>query len=167
MPRHLRAEEFTPEKSLHVASFSCGEDPWEEAISEWITGEGVVHSMVERGTRVWLYFIQDTDELVGYGSLGRTRRRWPPPDGEFINLSMIPMMGIQTIHQGEPRDDPPKFSHQILGDLIYRARYDGNPLLVLYVHNKNEKAKRLYERFHFVPMSLEREDGYIIMSHRL
>ena len=167
MPRNLRAEEFTPDKAPQVAGFSCGEEPWERAISEWITGEGVFRSIVEKGSRVWLYFTQDTGELVGYGSLGKTRRRWPSPGGDYLNLSIIPAMGIQTAYQGEPRNDPPKFSHQVLGDLIHRARHDGTTLLILYVHKDNGKARGLYERFGFEVMSLEREDGYITMSHRL
>ena len=167
MPRHLRAEEFTPAKAPIVASFSCGDQPWQAAVSEWITGEGAIRSMVEKGTRVWLYFTQDTEELVGYGSLGQTRRRWPPLHDDYLNLSIIPAMGIQTVHQGGPHGDPPKFSHQILGDLICRARHDGNLLLILYVHKDNGIARKLYERFEFIAMPHERDDGYLTMYHRL
>ena len=111
------------------------------------------------------------DQLIGFGSLGRTRRRWPPPTGEHINLLIIPQLAVDIRFHGQPADDPPRYSHQILGHLIAEARDEavqtGVSLLLLYVHEQNARARRLYEQFDFTAVRTERDDPHVLMTHRL
>jgi ribosomal protein S18 acetylase RimI-like enzyme len=171
MPRLLLAEPFAPDKLPIVADFHCGNDAWSEAIAAWIKGDvqepaSALRSMAERQTKVWLYFTPDTKELVGYGSLGLTRRRWPGPKDEWMNLAILPAIGIHSRFQGEPKNDPPKFSRQILEDLIAKARLTPCELLILDVHEDNHKAIKLYEKLHFHSLSYK-HDRLLRMYHKL
>jgi len=133
-------------------------------MSEWISGGRALQSMQQFGTKVWLYF-NEAGFLVGFGSLGTTRRNWPPPNGDFQELGILPALAIQTDFQSGPKNDPPKFSDQIMNDLIYKARRLGPPILMLDVHKDNHPAIRLYERFDFQSTGYER-DSYVRMSIR-
>lgn len=147
MPDMLRQQPFSPDILGEVAGFCCGDEPWEHAQSVWIR-EKALAKMATHGTEVWLYF-NELDDLVAFGSLGTTRRRFPPPDGEYTNLSIIPSLAIQTKFQRKP-DDPPRYSNQIMEDLIAKSQLHGTDLLTLDVHHKNARAIRFYERFGFV-----------------
>ena len=155
---------FDATKIDNVRSFRCGENRWEYAIAEWIKGDRVLKSMIQRGTEVWLYY--DGDLLVGYGSLGKTRRKWLPPDGGYQNLSLIPSIAVHSDFQGKP-DTKPRYSDLIIGDLIAKARDHGTELLVLDVHEENKRAIAFYNRYDFNAVSAADDHGYITMYHRL
>lgn len=171
MPRLLYAVPFALEDRELFADFSCGEDPWSLAAAEWIRGDGVEKSVTQYGTQVWLFRRDSDDQLIGFGSLGRTRRRWPPPTGPYINLLIIPQLAVDIRFHGQPADDPPRYSHQILGHLIAEARdmavQTGVELLLLYVHERNARARRLYEQFDFTADSTGGDDHFVLMTHRL
>jgi ribosomal protein S18 acetylase RimI-like enzyme len=150
MPDMLRKEIFSPDNVGDVADFFCGDQQWDRFQAIWIK-EQAVKSIAQHGTEVFLYY-NDQDELVAFGSIGKTRRRYPPPDGEYIHLSIIPSLAIQSQFQGQPNDGSPKYSHQIMEDLIAQARQQGSDILTLDVHQENVRAIKVYEKFGFVAL---------------
>lgn len=84
-PHQLHAVEFAEADQARLAGVSCGDEPWSKHVTEWIRGSDVLDSM-QRGTRVWL-FETDHGEVVGFGSIGTSTWRWPPPDGARQPLS--------------------------------------------------------------------------------
>ncbi len=100
MPQLLYAIPFALEDRRLFADFSCGDEPWSLAAAEWIQGSGVETSVTHYGTKVWLFRRDSDDQLIGFGSLGRARRRWPPPTGPHINLQIIPQLAVDAIGQG-------------------------------------------------------------------
>jgi hypothetical protein len=176
-PYQLFADEFTEEDLPELAQFDCCGDsdaPWARAANEWLLGSDVWQSKA-RGTRVWLYRLA-TGVVVGFGSLGMTRRRWPPPDGGYRNLLIIPMLGIDHLFQGEPTDAE-KYSHQILNHLLYEASQLAEReeaagrsrarVLTLYVHGDNRPARRLYEEFGFVTEPKAARGALLLMTRRI
>jgi ribosomal protein S18 acetylase RimI-like enzyme len=149
----LEVAEFTPADLPLVAGFSCGAQPWEIAMAEWIKAPPTaLFGNSSHETSVWLYFHPD-GRVVGFGSLGTARWTSPYPDGPWMDLSIIPALAIQTefqhLSRGVSEDDNPNFSHQILGDLLGRALLQPPDFIVLCVHRDNDKAIRLYQRFGF------------------
>ena len=119
-PYQLYADLLTEEDRSDLVQFDCGSGKWAEAATEWIQGSDVWESMKNRKTRVWLYR-NEQNVLVGYGSLGFTRRKWPPPDGPHGNLQIIPMLGLDHHFHGKPPDRQWRYSHQIISHLRYEA----------------------------------------------
>ena len=105
MPQLLYAVPFVLEDRELFAEFSCGDEPWSQAAAEWLRGGGVEKSLTQHGTHVWLFRRDSDDQLIGFGSLGRTRRRWPPPTGRHINLLIIPQLAIDIRFHGQPADE--------------------------------------------------------------
>lgn len=115
-PLQLFAAQFTEADQTRLVGFSCGEEPWSRHVAQWIQGSDVLDSM-KRGTRVWL-FESTQGEVVGFGSLGTSRWRWPPPNGESTTILLIPMLGIDIRFHGQPSDPDWRFSHQLMSHLI-------------------------------------------------
>lgn len=162
MQHILKRRRFVPEdlQLSAVQSFWCGNKPWEREVADWITNraeEGVLHNMKHYGCDVWLYMTQD-DVLVGFGSLGRSRWRWPEPHSNRVSISLIPMLGIKHEFHGKPDGVPIEdhYSTQILDDLIEEAseHHERHPLLGLFVHPQNTKAIDFYARHGFEPFTL-------------
>jgi ribosomal protein S18 acetylase RimI-like enzyme len=61
---------------------------------------------------------------------------------------MIPMLALRREFHGKP-EQRPRYSDQIIGDLVGRAQADGIRSLGLVVHVQNEAALRLYVRHGF------------------
>ena len=163
MPDTLLQQPFSHKFLDEVAEFFCGSDPWDLAQSTWIR-DTALSSMETRGTKVWLYY-NTLDQLVGFGSLGITRRRFPPPGGEYVQLSIIPSLAIKVEFQGRP-EEPPRYSHQIMQDLLAKARLQNTEQLMLDVHRKNSKAIAFYMNFDFVQIG-DVHNEHIKMFHRL
>jgi len=159
-----------------LAQFDCGESKWAEAATEWIQGSDVWESIKNRNTRVWL-FRNEQVVLVGYGSLGISRRKWPPPGGQHENLQIIPMLGLDYHFHRKPPDRQWRYSHQIMSYLRYEAintltqhvslGRSTLPLLILYVHQENVAAIRLYEQFGFISATAARTNDHILMLQKL
>jgi hypothetical protein len=176
MPPILTKEVFTAAKLSEVRDFECGRDIWAVKAAEWINADpteqsGALPSIAKHGNQVWLYRNAD-GELLGFGSLGTTRRSWFPGSVGKELLSIIPQIGIATRFQGEPRGGPKdeKYSRLLLGDLIGEATAGGTRLLVLDVHELNWPAIGLYEKAGFLTIPERRvivhdgiKHGYLSM----
>lgn len=171
-PRQLYAVPFTEADQARLGSvgFSCGEDPWARAATEWLLGPDVLDSIARRRTAVWLFELADRT-VVGFASLGPTRWRWPLPNGTHTNLAYIPMVGLAKPFHGQPPDPDWRYATQIVGHLIAHAVLlaadwpDDQKWLVLVVHPENKPAIRCYERcgFELVP-NPGRKDGQLVMK---
>jgi ribosomal protein S18 acetylase RimI-like enzyme len=171
-PNQLYACEFNEADQALLAGFSCGNEPWSRHVGEWIRSSDVLDSM-QRGTRVWL-FETAAREIVGFGSIGTSRWRWPPPDGASAQLVMIPMLGIAERFQGQPPDPEWRFADQVMSHLIGEARQlldassqSKTPLLkwlVLMVHRDNARAIRFYKSWNFelIPGVVRRYDHVVM-----
>lgn len=121
MMNQLYVDTFNEAAQHSLGGFCCGPEPWAREATAWLKGSDSIESMESRKTEVWLYYTEG-DELVGFGSLGTTRRRWPPPQGTHENLLILPMLGIDFRFRGKPQDSESRFSNQIMRDLIAKAR---------------------------------------------
>src|SRR3989442_152452 len=125
MSADLQRLPFTPELLAKVQAFDCGTEPWEGEVSDWIKaapGEGGAVDELLQGNQVWLY-ITAAGELVGFGSLGEARQRWPGQKDPKIEASIIPMLGVARRFWGQPPGPAEeRYSSRILGDLIVEAR---------------------------------------------
>ena len=149
-PYQLYADLLTDKDRSDLVQFDCGSGNWAQAATEWIQGSDAWESIKIRKTRVWLYR-NEQNVLVGYGSLGFTRRKWPPPNGQHGNLQIIPMLGLDFHFHGKPVDRQWRYSHQIVSHLRYEAistitqhLASGRstlPLLMLHVHQACDFSK--------------------------
>jgi hypothetical protein len=161
MPANLTAIPFTKDDLDAVADFDCGDEPWAQYVSDWIKGgPGGVLDALEAGTEVWLY-VNDQNEIVGYGSLGTTNWYYPDPYGREANtkrvsLSIIPAYAVQKAFHKKPAGAwQQHYSSKILLDLLNQAlqrcqqKLDLAPLLGLFVDDRNLHAIRHYENHGF------------------
>lgn len=173
-PHQLYAVEFTIAEQARLVGFSCGNEAWSKHVSEWILGSDVLDSMSKWGTRVWL-FETERGEIVGFGAVGTSKWRWPPPDGTRSTIVLIPMLGIDHRYHGQPADPAWRYSRQIMSHLIAEGQLmasecskDAKPKpqwLVLMVHQDNARAIKFYENcgFELIPDVVRGKD-YRIMK---
>jgi ribosomal protein S18 acetylase RimI-like enzyme len=169
MPPLLEAAEFLPASLPLVADFSCGDTIWGTAMNDWIKSPPTARFGTSRhDTIVWLYYHPD-GRIVGFGSLGTTQWKYPPPNGPRKEFSYIPALAIQTFFQHLPPDglNNPRFSHQILADLIAKAVSQSSDYVALLVHPENLCAIAVYRRFGFVTMPGSDKNGNVKMVRRL
>ncbi len=172
-PFQLYAVEFTEADQARLTGFSCGDESWSRHVSEWIRGSDVLDSIKRFGTRVWL-FETAQGEVVGFGSVGKTKWKWPPPEGERTTILLIPMLGIDTRFQGQPPDRDWRYSRQLMAHLIAEGQrmareWSGEAAqkptwLVLMVHPDNARAITFYEQcgFALIPDVVRR--GHLVMK---
>jgi ribosomal protein S18 acetylase RimI-like enzyme len=172
-PHQLYAIEFTEADQASLVGFSCGEDRWSRHVAKWIQGSDVLDSM-KRGTRVWL-FENSTGEIVGFGSLGTSQWRWPPPKGDTTTILLIPMLGIDVRFHGQPPCPDWRYSRQLMSHLIAEAQqvsreWSGEngqkpQWLVLMVHRDNPRAISFYEHcgFELIP-NVVRKENHLVMK---
>ena len=155
MAQDLRVQLFLRRYYADVQNFSCGVDPWQVEVAQWIKAESQDNALnrMTEGTEVWLYR-NAAGEVVGYGSLGKTEWRWPPPTGSWEVVSIIPYFGVQTRFQGEPRGAPrnERFAYQIVRDLVVKAIRHGTRILGLFVDGDNKRAIKFYEQAGFIAL---------------
>jgi GNAT superfamily N-acetyltransferase len=154
MASNLRKVPFTKELLPAVEDFECGGQVYEVEVSDWIQNKGpgcVIDAMERWGTQVWLY-VNEQNELVGFGSLGKTKWNWPDSSDNRVAVNLIPSVGLRSRFRGQP-DGPPeeRYSTLIVLDLIAEARRitDVNPVLGLFLHPDNQVAMRFYKRLGF------------------
>lgn len=142
----LRATRFTAEMQAQpdVQEFECGTTEVSRDMADWITGPRCLVSMA-RGTEIWL-FRNDAGNLIGFGSVGRTKWSWPEPGCPSEDVAIIPAFALQSPYQGMPSDADKenKYACRIMRFLIERARTMNVPRVVLYVHPSNKAAISLY-----------------------
>ena len=176
-PFQLYADPFTRNDLAELVHFDCGsEDSWARTATEWIVGNDVWESIEKRKTKVWLYR-NESGVIVGYGSLGLTRRKWPPPDGGYVNLLIVPMLGMDYRFHGQPPDPNFRYSNQIISHLrfeaiqVYQSLANAGgstlPLPTLFVHRDNVRAIRLYERFGFAIERAGTRNDHLLMIQRI
>ena len=157
MAQDLLVQSFSAALLPDVQDFSCGNEPWQVEVAEWIKGESKDNALTRMagGTEVWLYRNAGR-EVVGYGSLGKTEWRWPPPKGPWEVVSIVPYFGVQTRFQGEPKDAPrdARFAYQILRDLVAKAACQGTRILGLFVDEDNKRAINFYEHVGFMTLTV-------------
>ncbi len=96
-----------------------------------------------KSCRVWLYY-ETPPEFIGFGALG------PSQWSTFGPINVITNMGVHRNYHGQPPAPDIRFSVQIIRDLMHEALVWGrSPLLGLYVHPQNNRARRLYESLGF------------------
>ena len=173
-PNQLYAVEFTEADQARLAGFSCGGELWSKHVTEWILGSDVLDSMEEHGTRVWLFETGDSD-IVGFGSVGTSVWRWPPPNGAKTNIVLIPMLGIDVRFQGKPSDPEWRYSRQIMEHLLAEGQRlaiewpEGSgprpEWIVLMVRRDNARALKFYENcgFELIP-GVERRNNHGVMK---
>lgn len=168
----LVADEFTEADQEDLVGFSCGDSMSGRLCTEWISGSGVFDSL-KRKTKVWIYRNQ-TDNVVGYSSVGFVKWRWPLPDGDYTTVLYIPMVGIDQKYHGQPPEKEWRYSHQIMNHLISscqqlnRERKHPVEWLTLKVLPDNAGAIRLYNQFDFELIeNIEQNHGLRVMKHRL
>jgi GNAT superfamily N-acetyltransferase len=178
MSYQLFADPFTEADQPAMAGLHFGDEPWARAATAWITGSDVLDSIQKHRTRVWV-FRDESEAIVGFASLGPTQWRWPPPDGSYTRLLIVPQIGIDARFRGQPPDPAWRFSNQIMSHVVFEAREWATAirhikppkkhveLLILQVHRDNHAAYRLYERFGFVPMPGFESNDHLVMSHKL
>ncbi len=171
-PHQLSALEFTEADQARLVGFSCGDEPWSQHVTEWILGSDAIESM-RRGTRVWLFETAQT-EIVGFGSVGTSTWRWPPPQGERATVVLIPMLGIDARFRGQPPDPDWRYSRQIMSHLIAEGQrvvreWSGDAdlkpsWLVLMVHQDNARAIQFYEQcgFELIPDVVRRKNHRVM-----
>ncbi len=159
MATSLTRVEFSQDLLADVADFICGNEAYEAELAEWIRGEAL--QAMEQGAKVWLYYNENL-EVVGYGSLGESRWKYPDPrSSKKTTLLVIPAVAIQKAFQGKPEGDrDQRYSSQIMSDLLATAQqWQGSyPALGLFVHPENVAAIKLYTRFEFRRFEREFKD---------
>ncbi len=157
MPEILRHAEFALDMVAQpeIQGFTCGNNPWQTIVADWLKGKpqgsSVLESISERGTRVWIYF-NEKDEMVGFGSLGRSVWKYPGPRDK-LRLICIPMLGIRESHHRKG------YGRQILRDLRHKAEEMKNDesVIGLFVDPENLGAIKMYTDEGFA--KIDRRDG--------
>jgi len=120
-------------------------------VEGWLRGEAA--AALGRGTRVCLYF-NGVADVVGYGSLGQTRWRYPHADSPKTALVIVPAVAVRRVYWGKP-DGPQgdRYSSQIMQHPIDESfAWPGSPPeLGLFVHPDNLAAIKPYARYGFRP----------------
>lgn len=167
MPQILSAAEFFPGDLSLVQRFDCGSLPWQEAQSDWIKAPTTKKlGTSQHNTDIWLYYHPD-GSLVGFGSLGVAKWSDPYPNGPRFPIALIPNLALQRQYWGLPANDPPKFSHQILGDLLGKSLALGTQFIALLVHEQNAPAISLYEAFQFTKVPNYKVNSHIRMRRQI
>jgi GNAT superfamily N-acetyltransferase len=156
----LKRELFTESMLPDVADFYCGDEFWEMEPAIWLKAPAhhddcALSRMRSGNATVWLYRHPVSNEIIGFGSLGRTRWRFPGASGRAV-INLIPHSAVAKEYWGEPsgpKED--RYASQIIGDIAEEAKAQSGcePILGLFVQENNTRAIRFYLRtgFAFVP----------------
>ena len=139
----------TPDDLARVRDLDYGLEPCHLDVTQWIREEAANH--IKQGTRVWMY--ADGKTVLGYGSLGVSRWRYPEPGSKKVPVLIIPAVALAREFWKCPKDADraDRYSSQIMRHLLSEAEAWANrpEAIGLYIHPANEAAKKLYERFGF------------------
>lgn len=152
-----------------VQGFHCGDAEWDKEAANWLNGKPATTAdcaakRAAQGIEVWLYR-NAARQLVGFGSLGKTRWRVPTKRDAFRVIAVIPWVAIQKQFHSKPAGAPreERYSTQIMDDLIsiavgWSRAKDIEPYLGLCVHADNVAAIKLYQRAEFVMLPTPYKD---------
>jgi GNAT superfamily N-acetyltransferase len=167
MPSALFAKAFTQDLVASLGEFNFGSGVFATNAAAWLrcteAGNSALSS-IERGTDVWLYFMDDESQaFVGFCSLGPTGRDLadvPKP------IAMIPQFAVCQKFHGFPPGEiwENRISAQIMRDILRRARELSYRGLTLWVHHANTTANLLYTRMGFKPLPVKQKHGYALMG---
>jgi GNAT superfamily N-acetyltransferase len=166
MPDLLRFVTFTPELLDEVRDFEYGDEPYQKELAAWMVNDA--QTALQRGTKVWLY-VNQAGEIVGYGSLGVTRWKYPDAAARKIEVVIVPAVALRKAFWGKPEGPPEeRYSSQIMRHLLDEAlAWPGRlPAVGLFVHPDNQAAIKLYQRFGFVPFSHSYTDPATGVTYR-
>jgi hypothetical protein len=145
----LQVIPFAPDMLDQVRDFHYGDEPYQRDLADWMSNDAI--RSLGLGTKIWLY-INAVPDIVGYGSLGVTRWRFPEPTSAKTELVIIPAVALRSCYWGQPSGPPEdRYSSQIMCQLLDEAHaWPGRlPGVGLFVHPDNRAAIKLYERFGF------------------
>jgi len=151
-----------------VVGFDCGSDPWQLEVGKWLSapvelGRDSAAWCCANDTSTWLYRLQETNELVGFGSLGQTVWR---VDKDKHPVQILPNVALAKSFHGQPADADPvnRYSRAVLRDLLREAferhRAGAPALFGLFVHPNNIAAIRLYQAFGLQLFPQPAKSGY-------
>jgi GNAT superfamily N-acetyltransferase len=114
----------------------------------------------------------DTRQVVGYGTLGRSKWHLTQADGtpepeKKVRVQIIPALAVHEDFQGHG------ISYVIVDHLIHEAKLlmdEVSPILGLYVHEQNAAAIHVYEKKGFRRFHLRYKDEagiYLSMVYEL
>jgi len=130
-------------------------------LSDWIKNHECFNDVAKYGTKIWLYYSED-NQLVGYGSYGRTELKYPDPKEPRV-VGIIPMIAVDSKFKGKPPGQwQDRYASAVLRQIISVAIADGQSLLSLNVHSCNLAAITFYERhgFSFITKKPNREGNH-------
>jgi ribosomal protein S18 acetylase RimI-like enzyme len=150
--------------SEEVQALDPGPESWSYEAGLWlksipeVTSDCALAEIASGRCKVWLY--RHGDDLIGFGSLGRSK--WPASTAAGVRqISVIPWMGIdcrfRSLPAGPKRD---RYASRIIDDLIAEALDSAatHPHIGPCVHPGNHQAIGLYRRHEFVDHPLEYVD---------
>lgn len=162
MPDVLTPVPFSLDMLWRVQDFECGGAPWEKEVSDWIKGVPMrddLRSCLEnpaRETRVWLYENR-AGSVVGFSSLGVSTWPYPGLDDVTIRIGIVPNVAVASAFQGHPQGEgETKYACQIMDHIVAEAERSRYTHLGLFVHKKNERARRFYDKLGFVELPSRR-----------
>src|SRR5436309_3230300 len=142
MPTELVLRKFDLACLPLIAALDCGQDQFGKIATAWIKcvdpDDSAIQAKAEKNTDIYLYNTP-AGQLVGFGSLGKTKRKIRGVEEEW---SIIPHIGIDAQFRGCPPGVPwhDKYGASIMIDLMALARDHNTPTLMLYVHKDNSRA---------------------------
>lgn len=148
----LYARVFDDSRLSDVANLDCGDSKFGKLATDWIQcvnpADSALQSIKDRGTEVFLYYREDTDQIIGFGSVGTTPRKNRRGEETW---SIIPHVGLHKDFHGEPAGLPwdKRYFTAVMLDLIGRCEQHGTTTLLLYVDVDNVRAQRAYARLNF------------------
>ena len=172
MSGRLVREDFVAAKHIpQFQWFDCGSEGWDTEVANWIkagnAADSVVTDMASRGTRVWVYYREEDNALVGFGSLGK--HKWTlPGSGTKQPISIIPNLAVALQFRGVPPGTT--YAMQIMDDLFDEAENDKatHPVLALCVDARNQRAIHFYmSKYNFTIIEPPLADGHLRMAVRL
>src|SRR5258708_271699 len=119
MSELLQPITFAPELLAELSGFDCGDEPHQRELARWLLHEST--DALGRGSKLWLY-ANGSNDIVGFGSLGETRWKYPDGDSPRRAVVIIPAVAIQRAYWGLPKGQPEnRYSSQIMRHLLAEA----------------------------------------------
>lgn len=141
--------------SLGVRGFSCGSDPWDEEVAEFIRSGDAWRAHRSGKSVTVLYFVDDREEsLVGFYNIAKKTVGYPLFKGERkVPCFLITYIAVSTEHQGH------RYFSRMLEDIARAATEARQEALYLFVDERNTAAISRYERKGFA--SFPDADPYV------